>query len=111
MRVNSVPIVMPDTLAPHLIGYLYEVGPILSGGMGGMRITNLELAAWQSNTGVELEAWEARFIVRLSKEYLGESHRAESPECPSPWTDPAVEIQRAQVGASLLNAMRSMRIK
>lgn len=83
-------IVKDDGRAPHyptieyaeyLLNYLFEVGPILSDGMGSSKLTNTELRHWQDNIGLRLYPWEARFIVRLSGDYLAETHRATEYGC------------------------------
>ena len=71
--------------AAYLLGYLFEIGPTMAGGAGAAPITHLEIAAWESLSGVELMPWEARFLRRLSFEYLGESHKAEKPDRKAPW--------------------------
>jgi hypothetical protein len=76
---------MPPVDAEYLIGYLWEVGPTMAAGGYPGPITNEELRAWQSNTGITLQPWEARFLRRLSHEYLSESHRAEKRDAKAPW--------------------------
>lgn len=69
-----------------LIGFLFEVGPVMPVGMGVGRITHSELRDWMDNTGVELDAWQARTLCELSQEYAAENHRASKQDCPPPWT-------------------------
>lgn len=76
---------MPQVSAPYLLGYLFEVGPSLMGGFGGAPLTHVELAAWQSNTGVRLQPWEVKFIINLSRDYLVQLSKAEDKDCPAPW--------------------------
>lgn len=76
---------LPPTDAPHLLNYLFDVGPTLASGMGEGPLTHSEIEAWQGNTGVELEPWEATFLRRLSIDYLSESHKAEKVDAPAPW--------------------------
>lgn len=47
-------------------------------------VTYQELEAWQRAAGIELEPWESRFIVGLSREYVIESFRAEKREAKEP---------------------------
>ena len=100
---------MPMVSAPHLIDYLYEIGPGMPGAMGSVPLSQSEIAAWQSNIGIELQAWEARFLVRLSKEYLGEYYRADAPTRAAPWTDIADIVDREHVSRSVFAALESMR--
>ena len=78
---------MPPCDAVYLIGYLFEVGPTLSGGMSLSPLSHAEIAAWQGNIGIELDAWESRMLKRLSNEYCEESHKAAARDCPIPWAD------------------------
>ena len=71
--------------AAYLIGYLFEVGPVMSAGMGPGPITHTEILAWSDLTGVELQPWEVRYLRRLSFDYLSMSHVAEKADCPAPW--------------------------
>ncbi len=81
---------MPN-LPPLSCGYLAAVffadGPALSSGMGQFPLTHLELEAMQRNTGIELDAWEARTLRRLSSEWLAESHAAEAHDRPAPYAE------------------------
>jgi hypothetical protein len=76
---------MPPCDAGYLIDYLFEIGPTMAAGMGEATISHSELSAWQHNTGISLNSWESRMLKRLSLEYLGESHKARSPDHPAPW--------------------------
>lgn len=44
--------------------------------MGQVALTHDNLVACQENTGIELSEWEATTLVRLSREFLSESHAA-----------------------------------
>lgn len=78
---------MPPCDAIHIVGYLFETGPTVAAGMGESVLSHSEIRAWQSNTGVNLQAWEARYMRKLSAEYLCESHAAKKRDCPAPWLD------------------------
>lgn len=78
---------MPECDADYLLNYLFEVGPTLAGGMGESPLSETELRAWMSNTGIELDSWEARTVKRLSREYLSESQAATEPTRTCPWDD------------------------
>lgn len=61
----------------------------MAGGMSGAPLGHSEIAAWQSNTGIELTAWEARTLRRLSCEYLSTSQDASEPDFPAPYVEQA----------------------
>jgi hypothetical protein len=78
---------LPPVTSTYLAAVFFADGPALSGGMGQFPLTHLELAAMQRNTGIELSAWEARTLRRLSSEWLAESHKAEAADCPAPYAE------------------------
>lgn len=69
----------------YLIGYLFEVGPTMAGGMGEAPLSHGELRAWQDNTGIELHAWEARMLRALSLDYLAQAQKSEKRDCKPPY--------------------------
>lgn len=94
--------------AEYLITYLFEVGPIMAAGMGSGPITHEELAAWQRNTGVDLQSWESRMLRRLSIDYLNESHRATKADCPAPYQPEELSHRnREAVAKKVSNSMRA----
>ncbi len=76
-REDYLPGMPPLGEGGYLVSYLLEIGPTQAGGMGSAPIGHESIRAWQDNIGIELEPWECRFLRRLSREYLAESHRAE----------------------------------
>jgi hypothetical protein len=91
-------------IAAHLIDYLFDAGPVGYAGMGPTPLPHSEIAAWQHNTGIELDAWEARAIRRLSQDYLSASRDAEEADCPPFWTNEP-EIDRRD---TVSNAVRAI---
>lgn len=85
MEEDGLTPIFPPNPAPHLTGYLMEMGPVESGGMDGAPIGWATMRFWQDQIGIELQPWEARLIRRLSAEYLEQCRKARSPDCPSPW--------------------------
>ena len=71
----------------HLIDLLWKWGPAMSSSMGESPLTHQEISYCQANTGIELSAWEAETLIRLSREYLGESHRATKRDCKPPFVE------------------------
>lgn len=96
---------MPPCELPYLVGYLWEVGPVIDGGMGSFPVQETDLAAWQSNTGIELEPWESRLLRRLSREYLVQLQQAEKPDCLPPWLSGLPLAERRKAVASKIDAI------
>lgn len=100
---------MPPCDAHYLVGYLFEMGPTLPSGLGDSALTHGEIAAWQSNTGIELNAWESRTLKRLSNDYMSEARQANKIDRPAPWQDiPDVTPSPDHVAASLKASMREL---
>lgn len=101
---------MPPVSGFHsLLAYLFEIGPVLEGAMGPVRLTNEELLAWQTNTGKRLAPWECRFILGLSRAYRDELATAGKRDAPPPWTPEEVAPEvLAAVSDSLRDAIRAM---
>lgn len=88
---------MPPNPAPHIIGWLTEMGLVEAAGMGTAALSWREIDAWCRRTCVDLPPWEARLIRQLSVDYQAESHRAESAACAPPWdAKPAVADRKAE---------------
>jgi len=96
--LKNEPDMPPVEGAGYLLEYLWEIGPAVSTGIGAGPVSHEELLAWQSNTGIELSAWEARTLRRLSCDYLSESHAAEKRDAKAPWrpADAKPEISDTQ---------------
>lgn len=93
-----LPPMPPVDAGHHLIGYLMEIGPVLSSGMGVAPLPFSEIEAWQEATGIELHAWEARLIRRLSREYLATSQSSTDLKAPSPWSEEKPDVAKTAKG-------------
>lgn len=69
----------------HLVDWLFDAGPEIPTGMGAMPLGDVELRAWQENSGYGAEPWEVRVLKSLSAEWIAEKDRAEDPKCPPPY--------------------------
>lgn len=100
---------MPPCDAQFLVGYLFEIGPTQGGGMGDAPLSHTEIEAFQRNTGIELDAWGARTLRRMSADYLAESQRAVAEDCPAPWQEaPYARPSRALVADRMRAATRAL---
>jgi hypothetical protein len=95
MKTDGIAPSLPDTPAKHLIDYLFEIGPTISGGT----IPPSEIAAWQSFSGVELLPWEAKELRYLSSVYGKQLHESTAPDCPPPYMS-AEDIARNREAVS-----------
>ena len=77
---------MPETDGyEYLIGYLYEVGPYVSNGMGPVPVSWQEILAWSQLSCPSLAQFEADAIKRLSAEYVSQLAKSEDADCPPPY--------------------------
>jgi hypothetical protein len=99
----------PVDVGFHVVGYLYECGPTVPNGAGIAALPHSEIAAWQSNIGIRLRPWEARFIRELSREYVDEFYLASDPQRPAPWRASGDHPEaRRRVAESLRSTIRAM---
>lgn len=94
MKRDGVTPKMPPNPAPHIIGWLVEMGLSEAAGMGSAPISWATINEWQRATRVALKPWEARLIHTLSVEYLAEGRKAESETCPAPWRAAPTQADR-----------------
>lgn len=97
---------MPILEAGYIIEHLFDCGPVMSSGMGASPLTHEEIRAYQANIGIELLPWEVRFIRRLSRDYVNESHNATKMNCPAPWN--VDKVQERFNSILTRNSLRSM---
>lgn len=86
----------PVDWGAHLIGYLFECGPVNAGGMGPVPLTDRDVLAWRENQGVDLTAWEAGLLIRLSRAYCNGLSEYATATAPPPWTPPIDEVKAKQ---------------
>lgn len=94
----------PAGEAAYLVGHLFEAGPLGWAGMGEVPLAWSDLQAWQAGTGIELEAWEARALRRMSGAYVTQLQAAREPGCLPPW---APEAPASEARESISNRLRA----
>lgn len=95
---------MPPCEALHLVGYLFEIGPRVGEGA----VTHGEIEAWQRNTGIMLNSWEARMLRALSVEYLNQARLSTARDCPPPWGDTPVPNLKAERAKNAVRALAAL---
>lgn len=109
-QARGMPLPLPDAGAgAHLVGYLLEAGPVRATGMAHVPLCWQDLSAWQHNTGIELNAWEARTLRAMSAAWHHASVEAEAPTCPAPWL-PAAATQpdtRRAIASHIRSVLRN----
>lgn len=103
-KTRTVP--MPPLEGGHyLLNILMEIGPTKIVGMGSaFGIDEIDIAAWQANSGLRLSAWEAQTVRRLSQEYAAQIASGKEASAPPPYVAPASALsdeQRAKIAAAM----------
>jgi hypothetical protein len=97
-EADGTEIKWPEVTLQYLIDYFFECGACLSTGMGNVPITWQELKAWQDQTGIELQPWEARILKQASRAYVTQAQESTKPNCPPPGrvveADPLKQAQK-----------------
>lgn len=100
---------LPEVVCQYLLGYFMEIGPVAAGGFGVAPVSHAEIEAWQRNTGIRLDPWEARAIRRASVAFVRTSHEAADENAEAPWADaPYVQRTPRMVADSLRSTLRKM---
>lgn len=105
---GTSPAMPPLWRGEHLLDYLWDVGPVMGSGMGAAALTYGELHAWQANTGIALQPWEAQLLRHLSREYAAEAAQATAPDRAAPWTDAPTELDRAAISRRLGQQLKAL---
>lgn len=107
MEEDGITPLFPSNPAPHLIRYLMEIGPVETAGMDAAPIGWATMRHWQDQVCVELTPWEARLLRRLSIDYLDQTRKSRSPDCPAPWGE-RTEEDRAAISAKIKSIFAGM---
>lgn len=91
----------------YLVECLFEVGPVVSNGMGLESVRWQEIAAWAALCQCQLTPWEATTIKSMSAAYAHEAGEANNPAAPPPWIELPSEEQRTQIAKNVRGWLHS----
>lgn len=106
MKAQGREPVLPYNPAPFITDWLMDVGPTAPGGDGP--VTYQELEAWSGLTGIELDAWEARTLRRLSRSFVNQRADARDPACIEPRVKADEVAIRNKVGAQFAGMLAAL---
>lgn len=91
---------MPDIeWGAHLVEVLFEFGPVRAEGpLEVEHIKPIEKALC-----AKFQPWEKRLLLRLSRAYLGEVHKAKDPGAKPPWPTAEKQWRRVQSAKAARN--------
>lgn len=109
-KAEGMPLQLPPAGdAAYLVSHLFEVGPLAWAGMGEVPVSHVDIQAWQLNVGIELQAWEARALRRMSAAYVDQLAKSREAACVAPWAPEVLpEDARTVVHNKVKNAFRAL---
>lgn len=91
----------------YLLRYWQDTGLVGSGAMGPIRLSALELMAWQEGSCVALAPWEFAVLREMSAQYIASLHAASRPDCPAPYGAPFNQLDRDVVEKKVVNQFKA----
>lgn len=91
----------------YLLRYWQDIGLVGSGAMGPVRLSALELMAWQQGYCVTLVPWEFAVLREMSAQYITSLHEASKPECPAPYGDPLHQLDRDVIQKKVVSQFKA----
>lgn len=101
------PVLPPISAGAHLVGYLFDAGPVEQGPAGPAVLSHTTLRHWQDNTGLCLPPWQLSLLRRLSAEWIEETERARNPMARAPG-EALTEEDRKSVGKKIDRAFAAL---
>jgi len=86
-RANEEPEFPELLFRRHLAEWLFDVGPVMQGGMVPVALSHLEIQAWASNVGLEFEGDEAQWLQKMSGVYASELFESNGKNTPQPFRE------------------------
>ena len=91
----------------YLLRYWQDIGLVGSGAMGPVRLSALELMAWQQGCCVTLAPWEFAVLREMSAQYINSLHEASKPECPAPYGEPLHQLDRDVIQKKVVSQFKA----
>ncbi len=91
----------------YLLRYWQDMGLVGSGAMGPVRLSALELMAWQEGSCVVLAPWEFAVLREMSAQYISSLHESSKPQCPAPYGDPFNRLDRNVIEKKVVNQFKA----
>lgn len=101
------PSLPPISTGAHLVGHLFDVGPVEQGMAGPAVLSHATLRHWQDNTGLSLPPWQLSLLRRLSADWIEETERARNPLARAPG-EVLDQNERQKVGKNLDKAFAAL---
>ena len=108
-RSKDLPITMPPIDGgEYLYGWLDELGMCGQGMSGPVALQFSEVQSWAELTCTEIDSWEARTLIKLSKQYTYQTHISNNKACEAPFQNEVTEEYMQAVRADADKKLRSL---
>lgn len=100
---------LPPVAHRHIVAWWLEIGPTQAGAMSEGPVSWQEIAAWERLNGIEMTAFEAKAIRRMSSAFVSQRHDARKSGCPAPYSEElpkAVQDKVTSQFAAMIAAMK-----
>ena len=92
----------------YIYDWLDELGVCGQGMSGPVALQFSEVQSWSELTGTEIDSWEARLLVKLSKQYTYQSRISNTKECEAPFQAEVTEEYMKALRADADKKLRSL---
>lgn len=92
----------------YLLDWLFEVGPVMLGGMAQAPLTFQEIESWARQTGRILSPWESQTMRALSQAFIAAGMEAEKPETPAPYDRQNEQFDREKISKKVGNLFKAL---
>jgi hypothetical protein len=91
----------------YLLRYWQDLGLVGMGAMGPVRLSALEVMAWQQGSGLALTPWEFSVLREMSAHYLSSVQAGTKVECPPPFGDSVNQFNRDLVQKKVVSQFKA----
>ncbi len=101
---------MPDIGGcEYLVNHWHECGMFSSGMNGAEPLTWQELQSYSTMTSSNLEPWESKQIIKMSRAYVSFKHKADEMNCIAPYRPEMTDEDRIQQANALMMEMDKLK--
>lgn len=101
--------VMPEVNSGfYLIGWLNELGLANYGLNGVIPLTFVDLQAWQTMTGRNVNPWESKTLITLSRQYCAQMNASGKKGCEAPFAAEITNDDMIRVRDKAEDKLRSL---
>lgn len=107
IAVGGEPVLPEVGESVYLLRYWQDLGLVGMGAMGPVRLSALEVIAWQQGSGIALAPWEFSVLREMSAHYISSLRAGAKAECPPPFGDPVNQFDRDLVQRKVVSQFKA----